>query len=233
VLALSAWLFVAGAVVVFLKRKSALEPLKASVIFRVLSFGMLGLGALNALLLGFLTETNSLVFIFVHGLLASFFWYVSRRAGAFEEEKEEAYSQKPLREKFAILFVAIFSAVFCVYFAFAWGLSIVQALPIFVSAIVVLIVLAIIGSIGITLTHAPVDELDDEVNAYDERDQRVAVLSYRNAYFLVAPALVLVLVLLSFGFSLSLVINIGLAALVISEIVKYGSQVYFYQFGDH
>lgn len=231
-LGLAIWLTVFTGVALAVKRRKASKIVTPSYILKICSIALLSFAPLHAAQVYWLTQDASLHVMWVFVFPAAFFNYLSRRAAAAEINPESAYSGMPLREKYAILFVCINSLVFGLYFSQVWNLNLLQAFPLFIALLVLTIVLSIVGTIAISLSHSPISEVEEAAPSFDERDRQVNLLSSRNAYFFIAPALVLLMIILIAGLAIPKVVHLGLAILIIAELVKNGSQVFYYHFGD-
>ena len=73
--------------------------------------------------------------------------------------------------------------------------------------------------------------LKSKVEPKDERDILIETKAYRNAYLLVADLFTLMGTVVVFGLTPLLTVNLMLLSVVISEIVKYLTQLFFYRRG--
>ena len=73
--------------------------------------------------------------------------------------------------------------------------------------------------------------LKSKVEPKDERDILIETKAYRNAYLLVADLFMLMGTVVVFGLTPLLTVNLMLLSVVISEIVKYLTQLFFYRRG--
>jgi|SRR4051812_10509379 len=158
-------------------------------------------------------------------------------------------SSLSFREKSAWVSLAVLLVVYIPYFCYVWTLAdrgllnIATAIGVFIAALFFQIVLAVVAQIVIAIRA--------KADPKDERDAAIDGKAFRNAYFVLTSAIcfaaVFVVVMgLAHGaakadprvahvvrdlLSPAAATQILLSCLVISEIVKYGTQVFCYRRG--
>ncbi len=133
------------------------------------------------------------------------------------------------REKSAILILAAVLTVYLSYFVRTWDASLEQAIPEFVGSIILLILVMVIGHIAIALGHMPIDEVDD---IPDERDSAIEAKSARNSHYVLACGFWAAPVIVMLSPPTLILAHVWLAVLVFSEVVKYGSSIAYYRYGE-
>ncbi|MAF08802.1 MAG: hypothetical protein CL389_13245 [Acidiferrobacteraceae bacterium] len=151
------------------------------------------------------------------------------RARQHRLNPQTSYSARTFKEKSAALVLVTLLVVFATYFIRTWGSDLDTAIPAFIGAVALLIVVMVIGHITLALFHAPAEELNEEP---DERDKAVELLSMRNAYYVLSMGIWVVPIVAVSSLPTLTQVNIWLAVVVISEAVKYGSVFSYYRFGD-
>jgi hypothetical protein len=170
--------------------------------------------------------TPSISQISVHLLFSAVLAGAAYRNAQADEENN---SNQPYRQKSALLMCIANAGVFGVYFAQNWNSSLEDAIPGFVGAVVLLVVLMVIGHIALAILHLPVDEVE---SSPDERERLIETLGNRNANFIIALGFWTVPFLALSPLPGVIVLNSWLAFLVLSSLIKYGSVAMYYQFGD-
>ena len=153
----------------------------------------------------------------------------SYRARRHRLNPTDSESSMSFREKSSILVLAALVVVFLGYFARTLGATLAVAIPEFIGSVVLLILIMIVGHIVIAVYHSPLDEVDE---AMDERDSAIELRSVRNAYYTMVIGFWAIPVLLILSFPALIIANTWFAILVLSEVVKYGSVVAYYRFGE-
>lgn len=171
--------------------------------------------------------TPSISHISVHLLFSAILAGAAyRNAQAVTEENK---SNQPFRQKSALLVCIGNAVVFGVYFAQNWNSGLEDAIPGFVGAVVLLVVLMVIGHIALAILHMPAEEVE---SSPDERERLIETLSNRNGNFMILLGFWTVPFLALSPLPGVIVLNIWLALLVLSSLIKYGSVALYYQFGD-
>ena len=165
----------------------------------------------------------------IHVVFALMLFGGSYRARRHRLNPTDSQSVMSFREKSSILVLTALVVVFLGYFLRTWGVTLEVAIPEFIGTVVLLIIIMIIGHIAIALYHAPLDEVDEEM---DERDSAIELRSVRNAYYAMASGFWVIPVLLMLSFPTLVIVNVWFAILVCTEVVKYGSVVAYYRFGE-
>jgi len=92
------------------------------------------------------------------------------------------------------------------------------------SAVFVIVVIEVVYQIVISATS--------KIEPKDERDILIETKAYRNAYFLLAADLFMVMgTIVMIGLTPFLTVNLMLLSVVVSEVVKYVTQLFFYRRG--
>lgn len=133
------------------------------------------------------------------------------------------------REKSIWGSLAVTTGVFGYYFATVLGLAHTFPggdLARLISAVFVLVVIQVGTQIVIALDSEP------DIQRPDERDQLIASKAYRNAYFALASgAFLLIMYAIVFQMRPFMTVNLMLFFMVLSEIVKSLSQLFYYERG--
>ena len=165
----------------------------------------------------------------IHTLIAVTLFAAAYRSHIYRLDPESSFSGSTYREKSAMLVVATLLYVYFGYFIRVWNGTLEAAIPVFIGSVVLLVVIMIAGHIGIAIFHAPLDEVDQPV---DERDQSIELLSSRNANYVITAGFWMVPFLIIAPVETFIAVNIWFALLVLSEIVRYGSVIVYYRWGE-
>lgn len=131
-------------------------------------------------------------------------------------------------EKSAWLVLATLILVYASFILRSWNAEPEVAARAFLQSLGVFIAVMIAGHAIIALFHAP----NSEVNSSpDERDRRIALLSSRNAYYLLFIGFWSLPVMVLFEQSVSLLLIGWFTVLMLSELFYYLSVVFYYRFG--
>jgi hypothetical protein len=141
----------------------------------------------------------------------------------------EARSLMTFREKSAGVTLVATAFVYLTYLYSTWNATLEVAIPVFIVSVVLIVIILTIGHIVIAVFHSPMEELDE---APDERDKEAQKYGMRNAYYLLAVGIWAVPILSIMSFPPLVVANTAFAVVVLSELAKYGSLLFFYRFGN-
>lgn len=134
------------------------------------------------------------------------------------------------REKISWLSFGSILLAFGPYFAVllatgqpAWALG-PTSVGYFILAVTLLTVVMLIGTIGLALTN-----LKDAQQPSDERDREITRRGSAFGYAVLLPALFCALGTLFFGLGQAVLVNAVLAAIVLAELVRYGTEIIGYR----
>lgn len=217
-----------------MKKRESLWAMPENILF-IVAVVLMALAPCFSLLIYALSETKTVWGGSVHALAALVLFAASNRVGLNPDSPQ---SPMTFREKSAAVVLLTLCLVYSAYFVFIvyagyhsivdLGTPFVAAIPVFIGAVVVQIALIIMGHVGAALFHAPLDELND---GPDERDYDVAQRSARNAYYVLVSGIWIVPVIAFLALPAWVVANTVLAVIVLAEIVKNASMVFYYRLG--
>lgn len=194
----------------------------------LVGIGLLAIAPCTYLLMGSVTDPASVIPSSVQLAGALLFFAAAFRARNVHRDPDNAASTRPFAEKSAMIVMLGLLVVSAVYFGNVWGSSMEEAIPAVFGAVALLVVLMIAGHIVIALFHAPSDELDEPE---DERDRAISLRGMRNAYYVLVAAFWSVPIVIVAPLPVLTALNLWFAALVLAELVYYGSVVALYRYG--
>jgi hypothetical protein len=97
-------------------------------------------------------------------------------------------------------------------------------LRLLLSAVFIIVVIEVVYQIMVAVTS--------KVDPKDERDILIGARAYRNAYaILVGAVFCLMGVIVFFGMTPYLIVNFALLSVVMADVVKFLTQLFYYQWG--
>ena len=157
----------AAAGLTLIRRKRGLLPPAESGFFAA-GLVFLGVAPAMSLLVSVLGDSPSIWGGSVQVLVAVVFFAAAARARQRRRNPRAEQSPTTFREKSAALTLVTIAVVFAGYFARSWNAPLVEAVPAFIGATVVIVAIMVIGHIAIALFHAPLAEVDDERRSRSE-----------------------------------------------------------------
>ena len=132
------------------------------------------------------------------------------------------------REKSSILMFGLLVALTIGASIVILNLGLSSVVPVVITSVVLLIVIAIAGHIAIALLHYPLEEADTPA---DERDRAVELNSIRNSYYVLGSGIWLIPVIAVTDYPGFVVALVACALILAAELMYYGSKVRYYRAG--
>jgi hypothetical protein len=162
-------------------------------------------------------------------LIAALLFAAAYRERQYRLNPEKNHSTASFREKTAGL-VLIAQSLLCInYFTRIIGSDFESVLPTLIGSLVSLIIMMIIGSTLLAMFHMPKREIEAPM---DERDKAIDLRSTTNAYYALGAGFWIMPVVIFLELDTLVAFNIWFAVLMLSEIVRYGSVLAYYRWGE-
>lgn len=162
----------------------------------------------------------------IHLLAAALFFAAAYRIR--QQRASGGASILNFTEKSAWLILGTLIVVYGSFIVRTWNAGPDAAASAFLQSLGVFIAVMIVGHAIIALFHSPIGEVD---SAPDERDQRISLLSSRNAYYLMFTGFWALPVMVLAQLPVSQLLIGWFTILMLSELLYYGSVVFLYRLG--